>query len=36
MDGRVITLPGVIHIPRLAIKFFSIRKMDDVGVKTMF
>ena len=36
MDGRIRTLLGVIHIPILARKFISIRKMDDTGVKTVF
>jgi hypothetical protein len=36
MDGRIRTLLGVIHILGLAINFIYVRKMDDVGVKTMF
>ena len=34
-DGRIKTLPGVLHIPGLAINLISIRKMDDAGVKTI-
>jgi hypothetical protein len=34
--GRIRTLPGVLHIPSLAMNFISIRKMDDAGVKTIF
>jgi hypothetical protein len=33
---RIITLPGVLHIPRLAKSLISLRKMDCTGVKTMF
>jgi hypothetical protein len=36
MDGRIQTLPGVLHIPRLARNLIYVRKMDDGGVKTMF
>jgi hypothetical protein len=36
IDGRIITLPGVLHIPGLAKNLISIRKMDDVVVKTIF
>jgi hypothetical protein len=36
MDGRIRTLLGVLHIPRLASNLISLRKMDDTGVKTMF
>jgi hypothetical protein len=36
MDGRINTLPSVMHIPRLARNLISIRKMDDEGVPTMF
>ena len=36
MDGRIITLPGVHHIQRMSKNVISIRKLDDVGVKTMF
>jgi hypothetical protein len=34
--GRIITLPSVFHIPSLARNVISIRKMDYVGVKTIF
>ena len=34
-DGRIITLPGVIDIPYLAIKLIFVRKMDVIGVKTV-
>jgi hypothetical protein len=34
--GRIRTLPGVLHIPGLARNLISVRKMDDVGVKTIF
>jgi hypothetical protein len=36
IDGRIRTLPGVLHIPGLARNFISVRKMDDAGVKTIF
>jgi hypothetical protein len=36
IDGRIRTLPGVLHIPRLAINLIYVRKMDDAGVKTIF
>jgi hypothetical protein len=36
IDGRIITLPGVLHIPGLAKIFIFVRKMDDAGVKTIF
>jgi hypothetical protein len=36
IDGRIITLPGVLHIPILAKNLISISKMDDEGVKTIF
>jgi hypothetical protein len=36
MDGRIRTLPGVLHIPGLDRNLVSIIKMDDAGVKTMF
>jgi hypothetical protein len=35
-DGRIITLPGVLHIPKLAKNLISVRNMDDVGVDTIF
>jgi hypothetical protein len=36
MDGRIRTLPGVLHIPRLARNLIYVSKMDDAGVKIMF
>jgi hypothetical protein len=30
--GRIITLPGVLHIPKLARSLISVRKLYDVGV----
>jgi hypothetical protein len=36
IDGRIRTLPGVLHIPRLARNFIFVRKMDDVGIKKIF
>eukprot|EP00253_Pinus_taeda_P018724 PITA_18724 len=33
--GRVISLPGVLHIPALARNLISVSKLDDVGVKTV-
>lgn len=35
-DGRIKTLPGVLHIPNLARNLVSVRKMSDVGVHTIF
>jgi hypothetical protein len=34
-DGRIITLYGVLHIPKLARSLISISKLSDVGVKTV-
>ena len=34
-DGRIRTLPGVLHIPNLARNLISIRKMGVAGVNTM-
>jgi hypothetical protein len=34
--GRIKTLPGILHIPGLAINLIYVSKMDDVGVKTIF
>jgi hypothetical protein len=34
--GRIRTLPGVLHIPGLAINLISVSKMDEAGVKTIF
>ena len=36
IDGRIITLPGVLHIPGLDINLIFVSKMDDAGVKTIF
>ena len=36
IDGRIKTLPGVLYILGLARKLIFVRKMDDVGVKTIF
>jgi hypothetical protein len=36
IDGRIITLLGVLHIKGLARNLISVRKMDDAGVKTIF
>ena len=35
-DGRIRTLPGVMHILKLARSLISLSKLDDVGVKTIF
>jgi hypothetical protein len=35
-DGRIRTLPGVLHIPKLARSLISISKLDDAGVDTIF
>jgi hypothetical protein len=35
-DGRIRTLPGVLHIPKLARSLISISKLGDAGVKTVF
>ena len=34
-DGRIRTLPGVLHIPNLARNLISIRNMDVAGVTPM-
>jgi hypothetical protein len=36
IDGRTRRLPEVLHSPGSATNFISIRKMDYVGVKTIF
>jgi hypothetical protein len=36
MDGRIRTLPGVLHIPGLAKNLISVSKMYETGVKTLF
>jgi hypothetical protein len=35
-DGRIRTLPRVLHIPKLARSLISISNMDDVGVDIVF
>ena len=35
-DGRIRTLPGVLHIPKLARSLISVSKLDDAGVRTIF
>ena len=34
-DGRIRTLPGVLHIPNLVRNLISVRKMGVASVKTM-
>jgi hypothetical protein len=34
--GRIRTLPGVLHIPKLARSLIFVSKLDDAGVKTIF
>jgi hypothetical protein len=36
IDGRIRTLPGVLHIPGLDRNLIFVSKMDDAGVKTIF
>jgi hypothetical protein len=36
IDGRIRTLPGVLHIPGMARNLISVSKMEDVGVRTIF
>jgi hypothetical protein len=36
IDGRIRTLPGVLHIPGLARILIYVSKMDDAGLKTIF
>ena len=36
IDGRIRTLPGVLHIPGMARNLISVSKMEDAGVKTVF
>ena len=35
-DGRIRTLPGVLHIPKLARSLIYVSKLDDAGVNTVF
>jgi hypothetical protein len=34
--GRIITLPRVLHIPKLSRSLISVSKLDDAGVDTLF
>jgi len=34
-DGRIRTLAGVLHIPKLSRSLISISKLDDAGVDTV-
>jgi hypothetical protein len=34
--GRIRTLPGVLHIPKLSKSLISVSKLDDAGVDTVF
>jgi hypothetical protein len=34
-DGRIRTLPGVLHIPKLVRSLISVSKLDDAGVDTV-
>jgi hypothetical protein len=36
IDGRIKTLPDVLHIPGLARNLIYVRKMDNAGVKRIF
>ena len=36
IDGRIRTLPSVLHMLGLDINLISISKMDDVGVRKIF
>jgi hypothetical protein len=35
-NGRIRTLPRVLHIPKLARSLISVSKLSDAGVKTVF
>ena len=35
-DGRIITLLGVLHIPKLAKSLIFVSKLSDAGMKTVF
>jgi hypothetical protein len=35
-DGRIRTLPRVLHIPKLARSIISVSKLDDAGVDIVF
>jgi hypothetical protein len=34
--GRIITLPGVLHIPKLAMSLIYVSKLDDAGLNIVF
>ena len=36
IDGRIKTLPSVLHIPGMAKNLIFVSKMEDAGVKTIF
>jgi hypothetical protein len=36
MDGRIRTLPCLLHIPRLARNLIYVRKMEDAGIQIVF
>jgi hypothetical protein len=36
IDGRIRTLPGVLHIPGLVINLIYVSKIDDARLKTIF
>jgi len=36
MGGRIITLPSVLHIPKLAKNSIYVRNMSNAGVKIVF
>jgi hypothetical protein len=36
IDGRIRTLPGVLHIPGMARNLIYVSKMEDAGVKIIF
>jgi hypothetical protein len=36
MDGRIRTLPGVLHIPGLAINLICVRKMENERIQIVF
>jgi hypothetical protein len=36
IDGRIRTLPGVLHIPGMDRNLISVSEMEDAGVKTIF
>jgi hypothetical protein len=35
IDGRIRTLPGVLHIPGIARNLIYVSKMEDAGVRTI-